>query len=59
VLERLRRQHAEVARIDFFDAPQGGPLTSRLGRIAQALSAGEGAAASVTPAALEAYREAH
>jgi hypothetical protein len=59
MLERLRRQHAEVARIDFFDAPEGGLLTSRLGRIAQALSAGEGAATSVTPAALEAYREAH
>jgi hypothetical protein len=58
VLERLRRQHAEVARIDFFDAPEGGLLTARLGRIAQALAAGEGAAVSVTPATLEAYREA-
>jgi hypothetical protein len=59
MLERLRRQHAEVARIDFFEAPEGGLLASRLGRIAQALSAVEGAAASVTPAALEAYRDAH
>jgi len=58
-LERLRRQHSEVARIDFFEAPEGGLLTSRLGRIAQALSAVGGTAASVPPAALEAYRDVH
>jgi hypothetical protein len=57
MLERLRRQHSEVARIDFFDAPEGGLLASRLGRLAQALSAGEGSAAPVTPAALESYRD--
>jgi len=59
MLERLRRQYAEVARIDFFDAPKGGLLTAHLGRIAQALAAGERASASVTPTALEAYRETH
>jgi hypothetical protein len=58
MLERMRRQHTEVARIDFFDAPEGGLLASRLGRMAQALSAGEGAPAPVTPAALEAYHDA-
>jgi hypothetical protein len=58
MLERLWRQYAEVARIDFFDAPEGGLLTARLTRIAQALAVGESAAASVTPAAVEAYREA-
>jgi hypothetical protein len=57
MLERLRRQHSEVARIDFFDAPEGGLLASRLGHLAQALSAGEGSAAPVTPAALESYRD--
>jgi hypothetical protein len=57
MLERVRRQHAEVARIDFFDAPEGGLLASRLGRMAQALSAGEGSAASTAPAAIETYRE--
>jgi hypothetical protein len=57
MLERLRRQHAEIARIDFFDAPEGGLLASRLGRLAQALSAGEGSATPTAPAALEAYRE--
>jgi hypothetical protein len=58
ILERVRRQHAEVARIDFFEAPEGGLLASRLGRIAQTLSAGEQAAAPTDPAALEVYREA-
>jgi hypothetical protein len=57
MLERMRRQHAEVARIDFFDAPEGGLLASRLGRMAQALSAGEGSAAPTAPAAIETYRE--
>ena len=57
MIERLRRQHAEVARIDFFDAPEGGQLASRLGRMAQTLSAGEGSAVPVTPAALESYRD--
>ena len=57
MLERLRRQHAEVARIDFFDAPEGGLLASRFGRMAQALSAGEGSAAPTAPVAIETYRE--
>lgn len=56
-LERLRHQHADIARIDFFDAPEGGLVASRLGRIAQALAAGESAAASILPAAIEAYRD--
>jgi hypothetical protein len=56
-LERLRRQHAEVSRIDFFDAPEGDLVTAHLARIAQALAAGEVSAASVAPAAIEAYRD--
>jgi hypothetical protein len=56
-LERLRHQHADIARIDFFDAPEGGLVASRLGRIAQALAAGETSVASIVPAAIEAYRE--
>ena len=55
-LERLRRQHAEVARIDFFDASEGSVVTAHLGRIAQALASGEVSHVSVAPAALEAYR---
>ncbi len=58
MLERLRRRHSEVARIDFFDAPEGGLLMSRLARIAQALSVGEPSAAPIAPAAREAYHDA-
>jgi hypothetical protein len=56
-LQRLRRQHADIARIDFFDTPEGGLVASHLARIAQALAAGEVSAASIVPAALEAYRD--
>ena len=56
-LERLRRQHAEIARIDFFDAPEGSLVAAHLARIAQALAAGEALGTSVAPAAIEAYRD--
>jgi hypothetical protein len=56
-LERLRRQHADIARIDFFDAPEGGLVAAHLARIAQALAAGEASAAGVAPAAVQAYRD--
>jgi hypothetical protein len=56
-LERLRRQHAEVARIDFFDAPEGSLVAAHLARIAQALAAGEASSAVVAPAAIQAYRD--
>jgi hypothetical protein len=56
VLEKLRRRHAEIARIDFFDAPEGELVASRLARIAQALSPGEASSPPMSPAPLEAYR---
>jgi hypothetical protein len=56
-LERLRRQHAEIARIDFFDAPEGSLVAAHLARIAQALAAGEASSAVVAPAAIQAYRD--
>jgi hypothetical protein len=56
-LERLRRQHAEIARLDFFDAPEGNLVSSHLARIAQELAAGEASSAGVTPAAMQAYRD--
>jgi hypothetical protein len=56
-LERLRRQHAEVARIDFFDAPEGSVVAAHLARIAQALAAGEASSAAVAPAAIQVYRD--
>jgi hypothetical protein len=56
-LERLRRQHAEVARLDFFDAPEGSLVAAHLARIAQMLAAGEASSAVVAPAAIQAYRD--
>ena len=56
-LERLRRQHADIARIDFFDSPEGSLVAARLGRIAQALAAREVSATHVAPAAIEGYRD--
>jgi hypothetical protein len=56
-LERLRRQHADIARIDFFDAPEGSLVASHLARIAQALATGEASLAVVGPAAIQAYRD--
>jgi hypothetical protein len=56
-LERLRRQHADIARIDFFDAPEGSLVAAHMARIAQALAAGEGSSAVVAPAAIQAYRD--
>jgi hypothetical protein len=55
-LARLRREHAEIARIDFFDAPAGAQAASRLARIEQALSPGRADETRVPPAALTAYR---
>jgi hypothetical protein len=37
-LEKLRKQHTEIARVDFFDCSDGPRITSHLNRIAQALS---------------------
>lgn len=37
-LERLRRRLAELSRIDYFDAPEGGQLAARLSQIATLLS---------------------
>jgi hypothetical protein len=36
-LDRLRRRHTEIARVDYFDCPDGGRVAERLWRIAQSL----------------------
>ncbi len=56
-LERLRRRHAELARIDFFACPGRGRVEARLARIAEALSPNRVPGATVAPAALAAYRD--
>lgn len=48
-LERLRRRYADIARVDYFDCPDGTRLAARLTRIGQLLA--EPAAAAQVPAA--------
>ena len=56
-LDKLRRRQADVARVDFFDAPEGALVASRLASIAQALAASDGMAADIAPAPMVAYRD--
>lgn len=52
---KLRRRHAEVARVDFFDSPDGARMAARLARIAQLLSANPPTRAAIPTATLAAY----
>jgi hypothetical protein len=56
MLSKLRRRHAEVARIDYFHAPEGMQLGARLTRIADALAPGESREAPVEPVAMATLR---
>jgi hypothetical protein len=56
LLARLRREHAEIARIDFFNSPAGAQLASRLARIEEALAPGRPDHPRVDQAAPASYR---
>jgi hypothetical protein len=56
LMARLRREHAEIARVDFFDSPAGAQVASRLVRIEDALSPRRPDDVAVAPASLAAYR---
>jgi hypothetical protein len=56
-LEKLRRRHADIVRADYFDAPEGTLVASRLARIAQALVPTDAAAIGVSPVSIAAYRD--
>lgn len=56
-LVKLRRRHADMSRIDFFDAPEGALVAARLRRIEQGLAPGDEAKARVSAAPLVAYRD--
>ena len=56
MLERLRRRHAEIVRVDYFDCPEGTRVAARFGRIQQALA--PAAVEQVVPAAIAAYHAA-
>jgi hypothetical protein len=55
-LDRLRRRYAELARVDYFDCPDGARVAAHLSRIAQML-AGNLTTASVPSATLTDYRK--
>ncbi len=56
LLTKLRREYAEIARIDFFTSPAGAQVASRLAKIEEALSPSRPDDMPVAPAALAAYR---
>jgi hypothetical protein len=56
-LNKLQRRHADIVRVDFFDAPEGSLVASQLARLAQALAPREATAVSVSSAPLAAYRD--
>ncbi len=55
-LAKLRREHGEVARIDFFNSPAGAQLASRLARIEEALAPGRPDTPRPDHATLSSYR---
>ena len=57
-LAKLRREQAEIARIDFFETPEAAAVAAKLDRLEQALAPASAAARSVEPAAIAAYRTA-
>lgn len=56
-LEKLRKQHSEIARVDFFDCPDGQRVTTILNRVAQALSASVSAAVEIPHTAIAQYQD--
>lgn len=56
-LEKLRKQYTEVARVDFFDCPDGSRVMTQLNKIAQALSPNLSLAIEVSPSAIDEYRD--
>jgi hypothetical protein len=56
LLARLRREHGEIARIDFFGSPAGALLTSRFAKIEEALAARRPEHVRVAPVSRSSYR---
>jgi hypothetical protein len=55
-LEKLRKRHAEVARIDFFNSPAGASLAAKLTQLGQRLVSDRTTAAQVEPADPAAFK---
>src|SRR5579863_2561717 len=59
LLAKLRREHGEIARTDFFDSPAGAQTGSRLAALEKKLSPARPDEPPVAPAAISAYRNRH
>ncbi len=59
LLAKLRREHGEIARTDFFDSPAGAQAGSRLAALEEKLSPAQPDEPPVAPAAISAYRNRH
>ena len=57
-LARLRREHADLARIDFFESPDAATVAAKLDRLERTLAPAQAAGGRVEPAAIAAYRGA-
>jgi hypothetical protein len=56
-LVKLRRQHTEIMRVDYFASPAGLEVAARLAQLAQAFAATMSPAAAVVPVDVARYRE--
>jgi hypothetical protein len=55
-LQKLQKQQADIARIDYFQSPQGTAVTIQLHRLKQLLAADDSAAVQIAPAVLAQYQ---
>ncbi len=55
-LNKLRRRHADIARVDYFDCPDGARVAARLDRIKQTLFPDKTLPADVAQASIAEYR---
>ncbi|MBI1743915.1 chromate resistance protein [Candidatus Acetothermia bacterium] len=57
MLDKLRKRHAEVARVDYFDCPEGSRVSARFIEIEQALSPKSTPSTKIESALLAEYRD--
>jgi hypothetical protein len=55
-LKKLRKRHAEIARVDFFDCPEGSRVALKLSQLQQALFPKRDSSAKIVPATIASYR---
>ncbi len=55
-VEKLRKQHADIARVDYFGSPAGARVAARLATLAQSISSDRTSPALIPPVSISAYR---